>query len=266
MMPKPSMTPQERLEALLDGRLGSADAAHAQREFASETRLQQAIDAALRGQFVPPAPDRLLAMVRAADKAPVAVRSRQRGIPRWLAAAACILVLIGSTWWLARTGHIPGWGDGRRVVTNPRRSPPFAGPSVIEVHERLVAAGYKPTLETQDVRAIASTIWRRTGQGLAPSNLPAGAQLLGISETPCLSEHSLALLMRVNGQPLSIIVDKLENDRLYCVSAPMEITPFRREVGSLVIYEVTPHGKPLVYDRFIDPKQSRESYESGGGF
>jgi hypothetical protein len=266
MMREPPMTPSERLEALLDGRLSPADAAAAQREFARETRLQDAIDAALRGQIVPPAPDRLLAKVRAAHKSPIAAKARPIAIPRWLAVAACILVLIGSAWGLAKTGFIPGWGDGRRVATNPRRNPPFEGPSVIQVHEKLVAAGYEPRWPTEDARVIASTVWSRLGQGLAPSDLPSGAKVLGISQTPCLSPDSLVLLMKFKDKPLSIIVDKLENDRLYCVSAPMDITPFRREVGALVIYEVTPLGKPLVYDKFTDPKQSDDWYKAGGGF
>jgi hypothetical protein len=185
---------------------------------------------------------------------------------RPLLMAACILVLIGSGWWLVRTGQIPGFGDGRRVVDNPRRNPPFSGPSVVELHESLLASGYKPAFATDDPRAIAASVWRRTGQGLQPENLPAGARMLGMTETPCLSPHSLVLLMEVNGKPLSLIVDKLENDRLYCVSAPMEITPFRRVLDDLVLYEVTPHGRPLIYDSFVNPKQTSAWYESGGGF
>lgn len=266
MMRDSSTSRQERLEALLDGRLGPADAAQAQGECAADLKLQESIDAALRGRFTPPPPDRVLAHLQAAGKAPTPLKARSVDWRRPLLVAACILALVGSGWWLAYNRLIPGFGDGSRMVENPRRNPPFAGPTVVEVHEALLAAGYKPTLPTADPRAIAASVWRRTGQGLQPANLPSGARVLGVSEKPCLSERSLVLLMEVAGKPLSLIVDKLENDRLYCVTAPMEITPFRREVGDLVIYEVTPHGKPLVYDSFVDPRQTKEWYEDGGGF
>lgn len=262
-----SLNPQERLEALLDGRLRAAEKANAQREFAAETQLQDAINSALKTRFAPPAPDRLLARVRAAHKSPAPPRKlKLPDARRLLLVAACILVLIGSGWWLVETGQIPGLNSRGRLSRVPRTTPPFDGPTTIDVHRTLVASGYKPAFETSDPRAIAASVWRRTGQGLAPSNLPKGARVLGMTETACLSPSSLVLMMEVNGQPLSVIIDKLANDRTLCVSAPDVITPFRQEVGSLVIYEVTPHGAPLIRDRFIDPKQSPDWYKDGGGF
>ncbi|MBI5866154.1 MAG: hypothetical protein HZB38_16925 [Planctomycetes bacterium] len=271
MSPNAGRPSPQKIEELLD-RLAKpadsrrvADAFEGDPSVAAEIDLQRRIDASLGSRFAIPSAATVLSAVRREANRRVSRESHGRG--RLLALAACLVLLAGGSIWMHQLGWsvIPrGWLGGRPT---PRPQSQYQGPTVVEAHESLLAAGFKPKLATQDVRAIAATIWRRTGQGLVPkANLPADVRIVGVDVVNCLSPGSPVIFLMVRDKPVSIIVDKLVNDRLICVSAPMEITPFRQEVGSLVLYEVTPHGAPLVRELFEDPQESREWYESGGGF
>lgn len=271
-----SLSP-EQFEALLDARPGQPGADELKKHIAADeglaetAQLQAAINRSLRTGFECPSPNKVLAAVKAASVRQPTVRSAKRPLlprlGRWSAIAACIALLIFAGYHFFDSG-ILGKSARDQIVRHKKRPvPKYDGPSVIAAHQSLLDSGYRPTQPLTDKRAIASTIWRRTGQGLIPSAaMPSNSRILGMSEVHCLSPNTLALMLEVEGKPLTVLIDKLENDRFICVERPMEITPFRHQVGSLVLYEVTPHGRPIVCECFVDPQQSKEWYENGGGF
>ena len=275
-MSKPALTP-EQFEALLDAKSNSPDshrlkdALENSPHLAEDARLQEAIDRSLRARFVAPSADVVLAAVKIAAVSQTPVVEKSFTLPSWLgraaAVAACIALVAYSAYRLFDNGVL-GPSARDQIVTGKKRPvAKFDGPSVTSVHEALVKAGYQPNHAFSDPRAIAASVWRRTGQGLVPTAaMPAGARVLGMSEVACMSPQTLALMMQVDGKPLTVLIDKLENDRFICVERPMDITPFRQEVGGLVLYEVTPHGRPIIREFFTDPQQSKQWYESGGGF
>lgn len=268
----------EQFEALLDARPGSHAAAelqaHIEREpaLARDAEIQNAINQSLNRKIQVPAPDAVLAAVKAAIAAqkpasPPQQRTITALVRPLFAVAACIALLLFAAYRLSESGILSGSPRDQIVGGNKRPVAKFDGPSVIAAHETLLAAGYRPSHTVTDPRAIAASVWRRTGQGLIPTGgMPASTRILGLCEVNCLSPQTLALMMQVDGKPLTVLIDKLENDRFICVERPMEITPFRQQIGALVLYEVTPHGRPIVREFFSDPQQTRDWYETGGGF
>ncbi len=267
----------DHFEALLDAHQGSQAArelqTHIEREpaLAHAADLQNAINRSLQRKIQAPAPDAVLATVNAAIARQKPAIPQSRPLTALLrplfAAAACIAMLLFAAYRLSESGFFGG--SPRDQIVSGKRRPvaKFDGPSVIAAHESLVAAGYRPAHALTDPRAIAASVWRRAGQGLIPTGaMPANARILGISEVNCLSPRTLALMMQVDGKPLTVLIDKLENDRFICVERPMDITPFRQQLGELVLYEVTPHGRPIVREFFSDPRQTNDWYENGGGF
>lgn len=275
-MSTPRLTP-EQFEALLDARRAATNHRELQEQIEQSpqlvdaARLQKAIDESLHRSIRVPAADAVLLAVKSAAARPALVirpaRSLGKTIGRVLSVAACIALMLFAGYRLSESGLFDKSARDRIASGKRRLVSSFDGPSVIAAHEALMKAGYRPEHALTDSREIASSVWKRTGQGLIPTAaMPAGARVIGMSEVACLSPHTLALMMQVDGKPLTVLIDKLENDRFICVERPMEITPFRQEVGSLVLYEVTPHGRPIVRECFSDPQQSREWYEGGGGF
>jgi hypothetical protein len=79
--------------------------------------------------------------------------------------------------------------------------------------------------------------------------MPAGTMMEGLHYLGGLSRYTTAMLARVNGKPVLVFVDKSSND-----THPAEPTAksglhlFRKELGPLVLYELTPLDHPSVMD------------------
>ncbi|MHC4428114.1 MAG: hypothetical protein ACYS0D_05860, partial [Planctomycetota bacterium] len=68
-----------------------------------------------------------------------------------------------------------------------------------------------------------------------------------------LSPKTVYLLGRARGQPVMVFVDRVEQDR---PSTPPPETPLRRwrkRIGKLVLYEVSPLEEPVFLNLFYDP-------------
>jgi hypothetical protein len=265
-----SNRPLSDLDAYLDGLLDSAR----QREIVqrakldvrlrAELELQRQIDAQLRQSFqVPPVPP--LGMDgpgRAGDSAagrngtprpvqqnstpPATHRSASQPRPldpwpRWLPRE------LMYPWKIAGLGALAAiaWMTVIWFVLPPRRSgAEFHPRPLAEVYHETVNNGFEPSYAGINADRIRDTFYHRHGQALKLGQLPADCRVEGISYVPAVSQHSTAVLARVQDQPVMVFVDKLARDPGEPSLAGRGLRLFRAELNELVIYEITPLAEP----------------------
>jgi hypothetical protein len=210
------------------------------------TELEQSIDAALRRLFEPPPQagldaiaDRAFAQIRAASDL------RRRGV-RWLAAAAAIAAACVGTWQI--------W----RAVGPPSRPPaayrqqPWR--SLETVYRDTVAAGFEPRWVCADDREFALTFRSLHHQGLVLADTPPSIEAVGLSYCNSITPGTIGVLVRVDGKPVVVFVDRVERDAGQ-PRPPEGLNLFRRQIGRLVLYELSPLQEPSVLPWFRDPDE-----------
>lgn len=227
------------LDAYLDGTLPEAERARVAKEIAARPQLQRAvelqkrIDGSLRQSMAPPVvPPDLLARLQEAT-APQPAANAQKSKPSRLK-----LVLAGSA--VAIVWGILCW---RMFFSSDHRSTAQAYPPVplATVYKDAVDHGFQPNWVCKDDHQFASTFFERQGQGLLLAAMPEGTKMEGLAYTRGLTPQATTMLARVDGKPVMVFVDKAG-----CGSEPSDPAPetglhlFRKELGSLVLYELTP--------------------------
>lgn len=225
------------LEQYLDASLDEAGRARFEQRLAAEPALraqlalQQRIDDSLARLFhrAGTAHDAQPAGLTHVSGRAAATAPRRRSLA--LAAAVALLLSAG---WLAQLTF-----DGS------------AAP-VRRLYERQVAAGFQPQFVCADDDAFRQWTAERYGQELVPAATRDAIELVGWVYAPMLSSYSAALLARADSTPVVVLMDRLERDR------PLEapgggLHLFRRAIGTLVLYEVTPLDRPVVLDVLSAP-------------
>jgi len=239
----PEQPDSSNFDAYLDGSLPAEQHDAMKREIEgspalrAEVELQSRIDESLRRSFAPSKPPvELLSTLRdAAGVQPAAVQTRRR----WLTIAA--VVAAATVVWA-----VVGWqffgGRGKTPIYDPNTP-------LETIYATSVADGFKPKWVCDDPHEFASTFKQRQDQALLLAAMPAGTTMEGLHYLGGLSRYTTAMLARVNGKPVLVFVDKSSND-----THPAEPTAksglhlFRKELGPLVLYELTPLDHPSVMD------------------
>lgn len=253
------------LEAHLDGRLGEDDRRTLEARLAAdpaaraELAFQQRIDAALRRVAVPSDPSALLARVNAAQRAG-RVLALQRQVRRMrivrLAVAAVLVLAVGGGGWL-------GWSWWRGTTTPEERYySDQLWRSLETVYRDEVKGGFKADWECKTEHEFARTFYMRFGQGLLLATLPDGIKSIGLSYCNSLSKKTTHLLATVNGQKVIVFVDRKPGPDAPepSLSAESKLHLYKRELGRLVLYELSPLDHPYLLDVFYDPQKSTEWY------
>ncbi len=68
-----------------------------------------------------------------------------------------------------------------------------------------------------------------------------------------LGPKTIMLFANVDGNPVVVLVDRLANDAKVRSKSDPSLHLFRRELGSAVLYEITPRSAPAVLDLFYIP-------------
>lgn len=253
-MSKATITPEfggdgfDRSEVLLDaylhGELTGAELVEFERAmesdpgFKSRVELQRRIDASLKATFAPPtmkAPT--LGLVHAEVDASRATRRLFGRRLTWFAAAAAVLLVA--------------FVGVRLYVGNPELkivTPDFA-------YRELDRRGWKPAFVCKTREEFASLVRKKLGQALIPA-ADSTAVLLGwgyasnYEGTP-ISEETLLLLTTVESDRVLVLMDKKRNDRRISLPADGTLRLFKRKVGGLVLYEITPRQAPAVIDKLV---------------
>ena len=98
-----------------------------------------------------------------------------------------------------------------------------------------------------------STFRKRFRQALLLGDVPADVTPIGLAYGHSLSERTVYLLARVRGDPVIAFVDDTPNDKATDLPSSGPLHLFRRDVGRLTIYELSPLDRPFLLDLFYDP-------------
>jgi len=206
------------------------------RELQAEVELQKRIDESLRRSFAPVAvPESLLAKLREnAPAARIVPPLRRRRMMLAVAAAAALVWTVLGWQYLANRSKTPRYNPNLPLAT---------------IYETQVAAGFQPKWHCDDDREFASTFLTRQGQGLLLAAMPEGSKMAGLTYCGGISRYTTTMLARVGDAPVMVFVDRISADtHLRLPAGETRLHLFRKELGSLVLYELTPLDQPRVMD------------------
>jgi hypothetical protein len=183
----------------------------------AELDLEQHIETSIR---------RLTPYAAPTAKAPAARRLLR---PALLAIAAILALAVGI---------------GLYVLSRP------TAPSPASAYQRLVSTGFKPTWVCETDDEFVEFARKRTGHPFLIPMATPGVQVVGWSYPPreehgILSGLSAYILTRVEGREVVVIADAKARDRALALDGP-RLHLHRRELGGVVLYEVSPFDQPRV--------------------
>lgn len=243
------------LERYFDGSLSSDEKRDFEARLRSDAplqdvvRQQQAINSALRRLVaLPVMPPAMIAEpqesvpVAGADVAGVIARSpSQTWLRRFAIAAVVCAGLFGvwSTW-----NQLKPIDDGREVVQL----------TVEEYYRQQVAAGMKPYYVCDPkTDEFAREFKSHFGQGLLMNDEVPGFKCAGVARCNSLSPNTLAVLTWMNDTPVIVLIDRKQCNSPAPLSPASGLHLYQRDIGSLVLYEVSPIDHPQVLALFKNP-------------
>lgn len=133
--------------------------------------------------------------------------------------------------------------------------------TMAEAYRHTVEEGFTSKWVCRDDREFALVFLDQFGDMLSMNfPLPTGVEALGLKYFDAISPRTISMLARVEGEPVMVFVDRLERDHDTVRDVPPGLTLHRRELGALVLYEITPHEEPTV----IFHLQRPETLPEGG--
>ena len=241
---KPSYdSDSSKIDAYLDEALSAEDRNQFSREVAiserlqSEIALQLCVDESLARLFVAPLPPRnLLFHLRQPETlASAAILWRHRWVK--VAALATAATIVWSMF---------AWHFFANNAASPRYTPNLP---LETIYQNCVTDGFQPKWVCEDKHEFAATFFARQGQGLLLADLPVGSKMEGLTYRGGLSRYTTTMLARVNGLPVMVFVDRGTADtHPELPAAESKLHLFRKELGPLVVYELTPLDQPKVSD------------------
>jgi hypothetical protein len=252
------MTIDERnqlIEQYLDGALtGEHLAAFEARlrtepEMADSVHRQREINASLLRRLAVPSPDigrQILARIesetaRSNVVGAIAPMPKRPAVPRWLAVAAVIAIVIGGTWaiWMNMQ---PGSSGVSPMLLDP-----------VAYYKRKTESGFQPVWKCDTDHEFAKYFADRYGQPVLLRPMPEDVSCAGIDYTTVLSGDTASLLMHDGPNRIVVLLDHAANDRAMDLPASSGLHKFRRDVGQYVAYEITPLDSPHILDLLYVP-------------
>lgn len=232
-----------QLEAYLDGQMGPEELAAfeklaAARKFplAQKVKLQREIDASMARLFVYQATD---LEVPAPSPLPLPKQARHQHLRLGaiLALAASLLVACIYIYWPRKEFRI--------------------GP-VQSTYARLDRTGWNPDFTCKTDEEFAVKVKERLGTAMVIPMSTLGVVLDGWGyaqdyDGGPLSNSTMYLLTHVDGKRVLVLIDKKKNDRELYLPPDSTLTLHRREIGDLILYEVTPWPTSKAIDAAILP-------------
>ena len=256
---------EQLLESYLDGMLDATQRAAFERDLADDPTLRAAVerqaqlDGALRRAFDVPSFDagrfpfvhdpsgngqgNESVGPRESDRdvAPLPLLDRRRvGWAKYAAVAAAVLISFALVAWFVRD---------RRTQTE---YPEMAWRSVEMVYRIETLKGFKPLWKCETDEEFAKTYKDALGTPilLPLAQLPPGTEMAGLSYSNTFSPKTVLFFGRVRGTPVIVFADRVEKDTGVGVSAESGLRVYRKPVGDLVLYEVSPLDRAYFLDSF----------------
>lgn len=238
----------DQVDAYLDGTLSPGDHAAFEARLANddslraEVDLARGIEASLKRSHIPAT---LLAPEIPRESGRMKLGASGSGWlrRRWALAAAAALVLLSAAGYFVYDHFDTGF---RRYDAGKFYA---------------LAAGHQfvPDWVCQNDEEFKDTTRNNVGQEmLVHLDPPEKIQLVGWAYsktyrgTP-LGPKTIMLFANADGDPVVVLVDRLANDAKVRSESDPSLHLFRRELGSAVLYEITPRSAPAVLDRFYIP-------------
>jgi hypothetical protein len=261
----PEPITDEQVDAYLDGLMKPEERAafearlRAHPEIAKEILLQKQMDASLERLFpVERISDAQLAELQEDDVTPAqpsaAGSLRTAQVERSIQSSKWIKVAVaGIAAMVAWIMVVWFWGNGTG------KAPFFQPRPVALVYQEVLDNGFEPYYECHEEDRFAETFSHRQGQALRLTELPEGSRMLGLSYEGGISRDTTSMLCRVDGKPVMVFVDRLEND---IPNASQNDQPdlhvYREARDGLVFYEVTPFGSARLIKHLVPLEAGKE--------
>ncbi len=224
------------------------------RQMQLELQLQTQIEESLKRLFVPSAaPADLLARLQAPTPlAQPATQPRRNWAKLALAAIAVSLVWGFLIWQFLPHSRQQGgpFNPAAYKYNNPYATMAYdPNLPLSAIYERSVANGFQPGWVCNDPHEFASTFFSRQGQGLLLADLPAGTKMEGLTYCGGISPDTTTMFARTDGQPIMVFVDRASADtHPELPKTETKLHLFRKELGPLVMYELSPLDHATVMD------------------
>ncbi len=243
-----------QLDAYLDGVMTPDECAEFQRQIDSDDDLrkqieiQKEIDQAFGRLFKPPSAERVPDVITDLRESepytlPPTTKRDWGAVPRRLAVAAALVA-----------GVFGGWLTWNALQPSSLSKPYGPWRSIEMVYNDSVANGMKPEWTCDNELEFAVSIRNHFGQAaVIPFELPDGTAALGLAYCNSISRRTVYLLAEVNGEPVIVFIDRVEADQGPTVDESSGLNLFKRRIGRLVLYELSPLEKPALLELFYDP-------------
>lgn len=268
------------LHAYFDGSLSAEERAAVdarcaiEPDLAAQVRVQREIDASLRRYSQPPDASRLLVEAQRRFAEQDGATTSTAGHARSHAPVAGSMAPLGGPWRISRwkpwaiaavllLGLLGSWQIYRFLTAGPTgRYDPGPPRSLADAYQHTLEEGFEAKWVCRDDREFALVFLDHLGDMLSMNPpLPTGIEALGLKYLNVVSPRTISMLARVNGTPIMVFIDRIERDRDTDREAPPGLNFFRRELGSLVLYEVTPLDEPALVTHLRRPETLPEPEE-----
>jgi hypothetical protein len=247
------------LDAYLDGLL-SADArstfqSHLQHDagLRRQIELQRMIDSAMRRLWAPPElqdtlNESLAALLGAKSmNQDAAVKLRKPNRLRIaLNIAAAVAIAAVALYRLTGFLNTPPQ-DGRYFRAEQK--------AMDTIYNEKLATGFVPEWKCEDDKEFTRTFEHQLFQPLVMMTPPPGLAMGGLGYCNVLSPYSMFMLAHVHNDKVIVFFDRLDADKELPPLSDPRLRRFRRELGELVLYEVTPLDEPQFLHLFETPPQ-----------
>jgi len=248
------------VQAYLDDLMSADERAAFERRLAEEPSLRQrveqhrAIERSLQRQFTPPSRSQLLAAAGLHEHKRLSFEDAKRGPAsqrrghRWFALAASIAAVALGGWLLFNT-LAP-------LRTNPDSY--MAQRSLQAAYQHEVDTGMQPDWVCETESQFAKVFADRFRQPLMLKGAVTG-RAAGLAYGHTISRRTVYVLAEVRGKPVIVFVDRRSHDEGERLPESSDLNLFRRDLGPLVLYELTPWNKPALLEDFYIPEKRPEN-------
>lgn len=172
--------------------------------------------------------------------------SRRLVRPRLAIAAAIVFLICGPValyfaWDTFREATAP------TIAVNPKTVQPLD-----LVYQQQVRDGFNCDWACKSQSEFGAYFAAGFGEPLMMKDPPPQVLSIGLKYAGGITPYTLSYMAKVNDQPVMVFADKAQADKGQKLSDPT-LHIFKRTIGSLVLYEVTPFSEPKLLDLFYKP-------------
>lgn len=226
-------------------------------QLGAQLALQKRIDSAVQQMFEPgEAEARVLGRMKASILEASAERTepataRRSAVRRPLRSRLAIAAVLA----LGAVGVWSIYHQVRDMLPTRPRDPYAPQPwrSLETVYRDTVKAGFEPDWVCRTDEVFAETLQARFGQPLLLAQSTPDVAAMGWSYCNNISPKTIYLLARVRGEPVIVLIDRADQDKGQEPPRRKGLYIFRRQIGQLVLYELTPLSSPGLLDSFYIP-------------